>query len=218
GGGTRKGNGECDCNAGYEGELCTSCSVGFYEAYKDETKVLCQPCHKACQGPCSQAGPKSCVICKQGWRMDTDNGCLDVNECLAEKSPCKINEFCINNEGSYTCIKCNRACDGCSGDGPDMCDKCAVGFILEKDVCVDKSGREREEHMAFARYVTYAGLTIATCIILQRHTLMAAVVGLFVAAYISFSEYYLTHMQGEANQGNPQLPFDLGSASSMLHK
>ena len=53
GAGTRKGNGECLCNTGYSGILCDSCSNNYYEAYKDESKVLCEKCHKACNGPCS---------------------------------------------------------------------------------------------------------------------------------------------------------------------
>ncbi|KAL7642441.1 UNVERIFIED_CONTAM: hypothetical protein RMT77_007002 [Armadillidium vulgare] len=217
GSGTRKGNGECDCNTGYEGSLCNKCSSGFFEAYRDENKILCEPCHKSCDVYCTQAGPKSCTKCRNGWFMDTDIGCVDVNECLADSSVCDFNEFCVNNEGSYMCIKCSKACRGCSGDGPDMCDECAEGFILEKDTCVDKSGRVREEQLAFARYITYAGLAIATCIILQRHTVMAAVVGLCVAIYISFSEYYLTYMQNEQSQGSSQVPLDIMS-DPLLHQ
>lgn len=55
----------------------------------------------------------------------------------------------------------------------------------------DNSAKAREKHMTFARYVTYGGLTLATCIILQKNTVIAAIVGLSVAVYISFSEYYL---------------------------
>ena len=63
----------------------------------------------------------------------------------------------------------------------------------------DNMGEEREKHMAFARYITYAGLTVATCIIFQKHTMLAAIVGLGVASYISFSEYYLTHMDSNTD-------------------
>ena len=27
----------------------------------------------------------------------------DINECEAEKNPCKDDEFCVNNEGSFAC-------------------------------------------------------------------------------------------------------------------
>lgn len=52
----------------------------------------------------SQAGPKTCVACKEGWLMDTEKGCQDVNECATDKSPCKRSQFCVNNDGSYTCL------------------------------------------------------------------------------------------------------------------
>jgi hypothetical protein len=45
-----------------------------------------------------------CSTCSHGWFMDTEKGCLDVNECFINPSPCKRNEFCVNNDGSYTCL------------------------------------------------------------------------------------------------------------------
>ena len=56
GAGTRKGNGQCSCDAGYTGEACNVCSEGYYESYKDSSKVLCSKCHVACDGPCTKAG------------------------------------------------------------------------------------------------------------------------------------------------------------------
>nr|XP_045583789.1 cysteine-rich with EGF-like domain protein 2 isoform X3 [Procambarus clarkii] len=145
GAGTRKGSGDCSCNPGYKGDMCDSCSYGYYEAYKDDTKLLCEECHKSCNGPCSGPGQKSCVACKAGWLMDTEKGCLDVNECAFNKSPCKRSQFCVNNEGTYTCLECDKACNGCTGDGPDMCEKCAEGHVLDKDMCVDEDSVEEED-------------------------------------------------------------------------
>jgi hypothetical protein len=31
---------------------------------------------------------------------------------------------------------CDRACESCQGDGPDMCDKCAEGYALKDNICV----------------------------------------------------------------------------------
>jgi len=45
-----------------------------------------------------------CSVCSPGWFMDTEKGCLDVNECFMNPNPCKRNEFCVNNDGSYTCL------------------------------------------------------------------------------------------------------------------
>ncbi|ODN00589.1 Cysteine-rich with EGF-like domain protein 2-A [Orchesella cincta] len=143
GSGTRKGNGECSCETGYTGKLCDSCAQNFYEAYKDTDKLLCSACHKACQGGCSGAG---CAVCKDGWEADDEKGCIDLNECLLEQEPCKQNEFCVNTEGSYTCIECDKSCDGCYGDGPDMCEKCASGYFLKDKLCIEgELGDEKEE-------------------------------------------------------------------------
>lgn len=62
-----------------------------------------------------------------------------IDECL-EKSPCNsATHFCVNNEGSYACLYCDKSCDGCSGDGPDMCEKCAEGYELRDGMCAGKS-------------------------------------------------------------------------------
>lgn len=34
--------------------------------------------------------------------------------------------------------ECDKSCDGCSGDGPDMCDKCADGYVFQDPVCIGK--------------------------------------------------------------------------------
>ena len=36
--------------------------------------------------------------------METDHGCLDVNECINDEEICQDNEFCVNKEGSYDCL------------------------------------------------------------------------------------------------------------------
>jgi protein disulfide-isomerase len=135
GNGTRKGNGKCNCDTGYAGEKCQSCSEGFYEAFKDETKLICSQCHVACHGGCSGPGTKNCAKCKTGWFMKEGEGCFDVNECVDRESCPDRSEFCVNDEGSYSCLKCDKSCDGCDGDGPDMCEKCADGYELREGMC-----------------------------------------------------------------------------------
>lgn len=56
----------------------------------------------------------------------------------------------------------------------------------------DTSQRKMTSYVNFTRYLTYIGLCVATCIILQRNLVIAAVVGLVVALYISVSEYMLS--------------------------
>lgn len=192
GNGTRKGSGKCACDEGYSGDNCDSCEAEHYEAFRDAEKLLCTKCHKACAaGGCTGAGSNACRVCRSGWFMDSQRGgCTDIDECITSNT-CTKQQFCVNNEGSYECLECDKSCDGCDGDGPDMCKKCASGFELRDNMCVDVSNEKRNQYVTFTRYITYLGLCIATCIVLQSSTWLAALVGLAVAVYISVSEYWL---------------------------
>ncbi|KAJ8679280.1 hypothetical protein QAD02_015067 [Eretmocerus hayati] len=203
GAGTRLGNGKCNCDKGYSGEYCFECADGFYQSYKDEKKLLCSPCHRACKGACKGGGAKECHECNPGWREIEGQGCYDIDECVEKDDSCPKNHFCVNNEGNFSCLACDRACDGCSGDGPDMCDKCAEGFNKKGNLCVNTDILGRKSTENWARYVTYLGLTVATCIILQRNVYAAGVIGLFVAIYISVSEYMIAH--GNISDTTPSL-------------
>ncbi|XP_058818297.1 cysteine-rich with EGF-like domain protein 2 isoform X2 [Topomyia yanbarensis] len=136
GNGTRKGNGKCVCDEGYAGDNCESCDLEFYEAFRDTEKLLCTKCHKACAtGGCTGAGPNACRVCRSGWLMDSQRGgCTDINECITANT-CTKHQFCVNNEGSFSCLECDKSCDGCDGDGPDMCKSCADGFELRDGMC-----------------------------------------------------------------------------------
>lgn len=209
GNGTRKGNGACACDSGYTGSVCDSCADGYYQAYKDDKYVLCSPCHVSCQGACTQAGPKGCLACKIGYRMDAEHGCMDMNECsIDDHGPCGSNQFCVNNDGSYSCLDCDRACNGCDGDGPDNCFSCSKGYFMNEQMCVDEAQYSRDRHVVFARYAVYGGLTIATCIIFQNNQKVAFGIGLAVALYIAASEHFIS--QSNQNAG-PKLP--MGDAS-----
>ncbi|KAI5634989.1 cysteine-rich with EGF-like domain protein 2 [Phthorimaea operculella] len=133
--GTRKGNGTCLCNPGYTGANCDECMTGYYLAYKDDTKMLCSPCHRSCSGGCRHGSQKDCAACKAGYSFDSDEGCLDINEC-DDINICRRDQFCLNSLGSYQCMDCDKSCDGCYGDGPDMCKKCAKGFLKTEQFCV----------------------------------------------------------------------------------
>lgn len=191
GAGTRKGNGKCSCDPGYTGENCDYCATRYYESYKDDTKLLCSKCHISCEGSCTKGGPTGCEKCTNGWIMNEEKGCLDINECASVKAVCGPLQFCVNNEGSYRCLECDRSCAGCTGDGPDMCIDCANGFMLINNMCVDSEQEQRKQHVFITRYLTYFGLCIATCIIFQRNVMLAAIIGLAVGIYISVSEYIL---------------------------
>ncbi|KAK9503967.1 hypothetical protein O3M35_010417 [Rhynocoris fuscipes] len=194
GSGTRKGNGECSCNEGYTGTDCNTCINGFFEAYRDEKKLLCTKCHASCKNGCTKAGHKGCVECNSGWLMDPERGCLDIDECATLKQPCKSNEFCVNNDGSHSCLACDNSCQGCHGDGPDMCDKCADGYTLKDGLCISKQTTTSQD---WTRYLTYLGLCIATCIIFQKNTVVASIIGLSVAVYVAVSEYMLNSLSNQ---------------------
>ena len=139
GAGTRKGNGQCLCDRGYTGDQCGQCAFGSYESYRDENKLLCSTCNDACAGGCKGAGPADCLdSCREGWQMMGEKGCIDINECLESEKHCPGNQFCVNKAGNFTCLGCDRACSGCSGDGPDMCIQCADGFERKDNVCISK--------------------------------------------------------------------------------
>ncbi len=197
GAGTRKGNGKCACDSGYGGALCDKCAEGYYNSYKDEEKTLCSACHKSCQSHCNGSGPKACAKCAAGYQRDTEHGCTDIDECAVSR-PCTGNKFCVNTEGSFRCVRCDKACDGCDGDGPDSCEKCAAGHVENPDgVCVSEAAAGRIFTISNTRFFTYVGLFVATAIIFQRSVLVAGLLGVVIAVYISVSEYYLHGATGE---------------------
>jgi len=205
GAGTRKGNGKCSCSKEYAGEKCDQCNLGFYQSFKDESKLLCSACHKACKGYCSGPGPKACTQCKEGYSMNTEHGCMDIDECVLSK-PCTKDKFCVNTEGTFRCMACDKSCSGCSSDGPDNCDACAEGYQENKGgVCVTDKQAGRIFTIDNTRFFTYAGLVVATCIIFHKNMVAASVIGGLVATYISFTEYYLSNntMTGDLQPTTP---------------
>ncbi|KAH7986199.1 hypothetical protein HPB52_025140 [Rhipicephalus sanguineus] len=196
GSGTRKGNGKCECHPGYTGELCDSCSEGYEDKPGANGTKTCTKCDPSCKGPCTEGGPKACKECSAGYTMNEELGCVDIDECIeSEENLCEKerNTFCANTPGSYKCMMCDFACDGCTGDGPDHCVKCAKSYVLKDKTCIDNGEKWRELHILLARYATYLGLCIATLIIFKRSTSVASAIGLCVGVYIGFSEYTLSN-------------------------
>lgn len=64
----------------------------------------------------------------------------------------------------------------------------------------DLLGRKKQENLA--RYLTYFGLCVAICIILQRNIYAASIIGLLVAIYISVSEYMIAHSNVQDTTAN----------------
>lgn len=152
--GTRKGNGTCLCNSGYTGEKCENCAIGYYLSDKDDNKLVCSPCHKSCLDHCRGGTPRDCVTCKPGYMYDTEEGCTDINEC-DEGNKCKEQQFCANGQGSYACLACDKSCDRCYGDGPDMCRKCAKGYSKKGEFCApEREDEDESDYLTTSRYIT----------------------------------------------------------------
>lgn len=46
-----------------------------------------------------------CRVCKDGWSMQPElGGCVDIDECANGRHECTRNQFCVNNEGSFSCL------------------------------------------------------------------------------------------------------------------
>lgn len=86
------------------------------KTFPDLKHYLCETIIKSCK-PTTNTNQR----CPLGFTRVVDKGCYDVDECLS--NPCKHNEFCMNNEGSFTCTLCHSTCNGCVGSGPDQCKK-----------------------------------------------------------------------------------------------
>ncbi|XP_077232306.1 uncharacterized protein LOC143868531 [Tasmannia lanceolata] len=195
--GTRSGNGTCICKAGHAGQDCSVCLKGFYmdKSHSNPSggKTACEKCHRSCE-QCRGPGPTKCDVCKSGFTWEPSYGCVDIDECIRSKNKiCGENTFCVNTEGSYFCYECDRACDGCHGDGPDMCLRCAKGYQLEQGNCIALKKTILPPEANYYRYAIYVGLCVCTCIILHNSVYLASFVGLLVAMYIGFSEYVMSN-------------------------
>ncbi|XP_071159496.1 cysteine-rich with EGF-like domain protein 2 isoform X1 [Mytilus edulis] len=134
--GTREGTGKCNCDSGYQGDLCDECKDAFFEESKNDTHITCTACHMSCKSTCWEAGPKGCDECGKGWEQNEEEGCKDINECETDAT-CENGQYCSNTQGSYHCATCHKACDGCTLYGIDKCDKCAEGYTMEDNSCKD---------------------------------------------------------------------------------
>merc|ERR1719318_2538086 len=137
------------CEANHFGADCKPCEV------MGSNGKLCSGNGK-CKGGGTRKGNGKCSCskeydgeecdkCEKGYEMNTEHGCMDIDECIVSK-PCTKDKFCVNTEGTFRCMACDKSCDGCDSDGPDNCAACAEGFQLNKNkVCVTDKAAEEEK-------------------------------------------------------------------------
>lgn len=70
--------------------------------------------------------------------MVPEKGCSDVNECHSSESICGIEQYCVNTEGSYSCLNCDQTCLSCTGEGPNRCKECAEGYVKRDNICIGR--------------------------------------------------------------------------------
>ncbi|KAH9280955.1 Cysteine-rich with EGF-like domain protein 2 [Echinococcus granulosus] len=139
GNGTRNGTGICLCRIGFSGKSCDKCdNLTHFQSSFENGSISCSTCHPSCAGGCSDATSASCISCAKGFTDIEKDGhriCVDIDECAGDGSLCKVGTFCVNSEGSFSCVKCPKECLACTN--PSTCLSCLSGYTLTGTRCVD---------------------------------------------------------------------------------
>ncbi|KAL2775441.1 protein disulfide isomerase CRELD2 isoform a precursor [Daubentonia madagascariensis] len=103
------------CSPGTYGPDCRACQGGSR-----------RPCsgNGHCSGDGSRQGDGSCQ-CHMGYRGALCTDCMDGYFSS------------LRNETHSVCTACDESCKTCSGPTSRDCGECEVGWVLEKDACVD---------------------------------------------------------------------------------
>ncbi|XP_037294452.1 cysteine-rich with EGF-like domain protein 2 [Manduca sexta] len=99
------------CPPNHFSESCIPCPL-------DKNNKLCGG-HGKCDGDGTRKGNGTC-ICHTGY---TGNYCEECSK-----------NFYLSNS---ICMPCHKACDGCSGEGVNSCNKCKNGWIMQSKSCID---------------------------------------------------------------------------------
>lgn len=67
---------------------------------------------------------------------------------------------------------------------------CGSKMLAKASFVSDETEEARKQQISFSRYLTYFGLCVSTCIILQKNVSIAAVLGVCVGIYITLAEYF----------------------------
>ena len=109
----KPGSFSCACNNGFtgDGESCiddceidTTCADNFTCSHADDGTATCD--------------------CINGFHINEENACVDIDECADGSNSCDVNAACFNNHGGYDCV-CNAGFDG-SGHQCENINECAT--------------------------------------------------------------------------------------------
>ncbi|XP_053372966.1 uncharacterized protein LOC123561091 [Mercenaria mercenaria] len=125
--------GNCTCNEGWEGSLCSTDI--------NECNTSSNPCTENLRTVCrNNPGSYTCQ-CKEGFELDDAETCVDINEC--EKGTDDCLQKCNNTEGSYTCY-CDAGYNGTGNACTDI-NECEKGT----DDCLQKCNNTEGSYTCF---------------------------------------------------------------------
>ncbi|KAI6659379.1 Signal peptide, CUB and EGF-like domain-containing protein 2 [Oopsacas minuta] len=142
-----KGSYECSCDVGYQlsaddrsCEDIDECDIGIGECVNGEVCVntignyACR--ESGCVQSCNNPQDHFCTCCN-GYLLDNNSQCIDIDECEESIDECDMN--CFNTNGSYQC-----SCDaGFQLVNQTKCldiDECLVENGGCKDICLNTIG------------------------------------------------------------------------------
>ncbi|XP_071043962.1 protein disulfide isomerase CRELD1 isoform X2 [Parasteatoda tepidariorum] len=102
-GGTREEPAECICDAGYIGDLCNECKIGYYSDVTG-SKLSCNMCDKSCRDHCRGPGPKNCEVCSDGYNFLPNEGCFEISKLNEEAQLSSENS---SNETEHSDLQLN---------------------------------------------------------------------------------------------------------------
>ncbi|KAF1744760.1 hypothetical protein MXB_5464 [Myxobolus squamalis] len=96
--------------------------------------LLSVACHPSCGGSCLNETVEGCIgSCKEGWKKDQNSICVDIDECSLKLHNCKLDQYCLNEPGRFSCNDCPKCCLTCSATDPDKCTVCKHGYVKTED-------------------------------------------------------------------------------------
>ncbi|XP_049629749.1 multiple epidermal growth factor-like domains protein 9 [Suncus etruscus] len=147
-----KTTGQCECQPGYQGLHCETCTKGFYW---NQTSGLCLPCYCSPHGAlsilCNSSGKcqckmgvtgSSCDQCQDGYYGFHENGCLPC-QCNNRSASCDVLTGtclnCLENSKGDHCEECK---DGFfQSPGPtEECLRCPCSAVTSTGNCILKEG------------------------------------------------------------------------------